>query len=223
MRRSGIVAVLLIAAAIAGLAGWRFATDWRPALAAYPIQGIDVSADTGFVDWPTAHADGVDFAYIRATSGADERDAQFGSNWGDAYAAGVRRGAIHVFSPCRPAVDQANNFIVTVPRTGDALPAALALDVDPACRFVPPRAALIGEVARFARIVERHTGQPILLVISPALEARYALSRALDRPLWATGRFFAPTYTSRAWRMWRANTRRIAAAEQPVGWDVVAP
>ena len=182
-----------------------------------------MSDATGVVDWPTVKAGGADFAYVRATAGADGRDTLFAANWAGIYAAGLRRGAIHHFSLCRLAVDQANNFIVTVPRVSDALPAALVIEPSPECGTPPVRAVLIDEIARFARLVESHTGQPILLRIAPAIERRYRLSAALDRPLWATGDFFPPTYQSRPWRMWRANDlRRIEGLDGPVGWDVVA-
>ena len=169
-------------------------------------------------------AGGADFAYIRATAGSEGRDTRFAANWAGAHAADLRRGAYHRFSLCRLAADQANNFIVTVPRVSDALPAALVIGDSPECGTPPARQVLIDEIARYARMVEAHTGTPLILMIAPDIEKRYDLSRALDRPLWATGNFFPPTYLNRAWRMWRANThRRIDGAEGTVGWDVVAP
>ena len=222
-RRLGVIGPALVLLALLTVIGWAFAISWRPAVETYPLQGVDVSEDTGVVDWATARAGGADFAYIRATAGEDGRDTLFAVNWPATYAAGVRRGAIHQFSLCRLAVDQANNFIVTVPRVSDALPAAIAIDESPECGTPPVRAVLIGEIARFARMVERHTGKPVLLRIAPGIEARYSLARALDRPLWATGNFFPPTYFSRPWRMWRASDmRRIDGAERAVGWNFVA-
>lgn len=222
-RRLRLAGVLAAIAGLLAVVGWAVAIRWHPSLDSYPLQGIDVSEDTGAIDWPTVRAGGADFAYIRATAGVDRRDTQFAANWPAAFAAGLRRGAVHDFSLCRPAVDQANAFIVTVPRADDALPAAVAIDESPECSAPPDRAALIEQVARFAGMVERHTGKPVLLRIAPAIEARYDLARGLNRPLWATGNFVAPTYLSRPWRLWRANAmRRIDGAERAVGWNVVA-
>lgn len=221
LRLFGLWAIVL---AILAAAGWRLASDWRPSASDYPLQGVDVSEDSGAIDWPVVRAGGADFAYIRATSGAKRRDSLFATNWAAAHAAGLRRGALHQFSPCEPAAEQANNFIVTVPRVTDALPAAAAIDDGIDCAAPPDRDALVEAIARFARIVESHTGEPLLLMIPPAIEKRYDLARAFERPFWASRNYFAPTYLSRPWRMWRANAqRRIAGAERPVGWNVVAP
>lgn len=218
--RAGVagLAIVLVAAI-----GWTLATGWRPSTDTYPIQGVDVSEASGAIDWPVVRGGGADFAYILATHGADGRDTLFSANWSGAFAAGVRRGAVHGFSLCRLAVDQANNFMVFVPRVADALPAAVAIDESSDCATPPARQVLVDEVARFVAMVERHTGKPVILQISPAIERTYRLSAALDRTLWATGGVFPPTYFTRGWRIWRANgMRRIDGADHAVGWNVVA-
>ena len=222
-RRVGVIGPAIVIVGLFAVIAWTFAISWRPSSDTYPIQGIDVTENSGVIDWPTVRGSGADFAYIRATMGADGRDTLFAANWGSAYSSGMRRGAVHDFSLCRLAVDQANNFIVVVPRVKDALPAAVAIDESPECGTPPARDVLAGEVARFAAMVESHTGKPVLLRISPAIEGKYRLSALLNRTLWATGSFFPPTYLSRPWRMWRANgMRRIEGADDAVGWDVVA-
>lgn len=223
-RRLARIGLGVLALAMLAAASWWYAVHWHPSLDAYPMQGMDVSADSGAIDWPVARAGGADFAYIRATAGAERRDPLFAANWAGAHAAGVRRGAVHLYKPCEAAGDQANNFIVTVPRVADALPAAVEIDDDAGCAAPPTRAVLIEQLAAFLRTVETHTGKPVMMMIPPAVELRYDLARAFERPLWAGRDYLAPTYLSRPWRMWRANdARRIEAAEQPVGWDVVAP
>lgn len=220
-RRLGLIGLGLGVLAALALAGWWYAIHWRPSATDYPLQGIDVSSQTGAIDWPTVRAAGADLAYIRATASI-YRDPAFAANWSDARAAGLRRGALHVYSFCTSATDQANTFIVTVPRVSDALPAAVS--IGDWCDAWPKRARLIEDLARFARVVESHTGKPLILLITPAIEAKYDLARAFERPVWATGNYFPPTYLSRPWRMWRANgRRRIEGADRAVGWNVVAP
>lgn len=221
-RRAATALPTLALAALAGTIGWQVAVNWHPSIESYPIQGVDVTEAAGAIDWPVVRAAGADFAYLRATQGADGRDILFASHWAGTAAAGLRRGAVHQFSLCRLAVDQADNFMVTVPRVADALPAAVSIDESPECVTPPSRQVLIDEVARFARLVENHTGQPILLRISPAIDRRYRLSVAFNRTLWATGSFFPPTYLGKPWRLWRANRRWVDGADRPVGWDVVA-
>lgn len=219
--RSGALAIVLCLAAI-GL--WVFATRWHPSDKTYVFQGIDVSADQGPIHWPTVAASGVDFAYLRATMGADGRDTQFATSWAEADAAGMRRGALHEWSFCRPAADQANNFNTDVPRADDALPAAVLIDFTADCTARPERGALVDGLKLFITMVEAHTGKPMLLKISGPVEREYQLSAAIDRPLWSMRNFISPSYAARPWRMWQASDmRRIDGLDGPIHWDVVAP
>lgn len=217
--------VLIVAAlALAGVAAWQYATRWRPSADRYPVQGVDVSATDGLVDWNEVAASGADFAYAVATRGASERDPAFEANWQGIEAAGMRRGAVHVFSFCRAGRDQADAFNTTVPHDPQALPPAIDIAYDPACAARPPRAALIGEVTKLAERIEAHMGKPVLLRIARPVESDYDLGGALPRNLWAIGNFIAPSYSARPWRMWRANDmRRVEGIAGPANWDVARP
>lgn len=223
-RRIGWLGALGIVLGLSAVVGWTFAISWRPSRHDYVFQGVDVAEAQGAVDWPTVRAGGADFAYLRATIGADRRDARFADNWAGVYAAGLRRGAIHVWSFCRLAADQANNFNTVVPADSDALPAALEIDFADDCPSRPERAVVIGELRRFLTMVEAHTATPMLLKVSRRVEAAYRLSAALPRSLWSSADFFPPDYATRPWRMWQASDmRRIDGVEGPVHWDVAAP
>ncbi len=221
---TGRVATGAVILALIGLLGWWIVTGWHPSRKTYVFQGIDVSDDQGAIRWPTIAAGGADFAYVRATMGADGRDSRFATNWADVHAAGMRRGALHIWSFCKPAADQANNFNTTVPRVDDALPAAVLIQVSPGCTVQPDRATLIAEIDRFASMVEAHTGTPILLKVAAPVEAQYELSAAIQRPLWSMRNFIPPNYAARPWRMWQASDmRHIDGVTGPVRWNVVAP
>lgn len=222
-KRIAAAAVVLVLAVIAAGTGWLWAQQWRPA-DTYPVQGVDVSDAQGEIEWWTVHAAGADFAYVRATSGAAGRDMRFADSWQALPKTGMRRGAMHQYSLCNLAVDQANNFNTTVPRTRDALPAAVELGFTDDCPARPEASAVVGELRHFLTMVEAHTGKPVLLKISPAFESRYGVTAVVGRPVWAVGNFFPPAYTARPWRMWQASDmRRIDGVEGPVHWDVVRP
>ncbi len=138
-------------------------------------------------------------------------------------AAGLRRGAVHVWSLCENAVDQANAFNTTVPRDDNALPAAIDFDYAEGCEALPERDALVADVRHAASLIEAHTGKPVLLRVSRRFEGDYDLASALPRPIWASGNFLRPDYAERPWRMWRASDiRRIDGIDGPVNWDVAA-
>ncbi len=214
----------LAAIGLAGVGAWSWATAWAPSAERYPLQGIDLPENPRAIEWGSVRAAGADFAYLVATSGADRRDSSFEANWAALPQAGLRRGAVHLYSLCQDATAQANAFNTVVPRAADALPAAVDVDYRADCAARPDQAALARDVARFVERVEAHTGKPVLLRLSRALEGDYAVSASVQRPIWAIGNAFSPGYAARPWRMWRASDlRRIDGVEGPVNWNVVAP
>ncbi len=75
------------------------------------ILGIDVSSYQGSINWSSVKADGVVFAFAKATEGNYYEDADYNANMSNGKAAGVYMGAYHF---CRPGqttpATQANYF-----------------------------------------------------------------------------------------------------------------
>jgi lysozyme len=217
-----ILVALLLAAGWGG--GALFLARWTPDRARYPVQGITVSAASGAIIWPTARAAGVDFAYLVATVGADRRDPTFLNYLDGARGAGLRYGAIHRYSLCDKAGDQATRFMATVPRDAAMLPPAVALDFWPGCDARPSRPQMLAELTVFLNQIEGHEGKRAVLRVSRAMEAAYDLSSGIDRTLWLEGDLFPPDYATRPWVMWTASTwKRVPGIEGAVEWDAVAP
>ena len=82
---------------VSGAAAWWFwwVPSWRPPLEDGERYGIDVSAHQRAIDWQAVAADGIEFAYVKATEGGDFTDRRFADNWAAADAAGLDRGAYH--------------------------------------------------------------------------------------------------------------------------------
>lgn len=220
MKRTGLVLALV---AVAALVAWLYARQWRPDLADYPVQGVEVGAAHGPIDWPRARADGVDFAYLIATDGA-ARDERFAANWAGARAAGVGRGALHRWSLCRPASAQATAFLATVPRDPAALPAALSLAFDEACPRRPPRDTVIADLKLFVAAAETHLAKPVVIKVGKDFEAAYAVTPEIDRTIWAVRGGLEPAYGFRPWVMWQASDiHRADGIDTPVKWIVMRP
>ena len=138
-------------------------TDWPGrAPAQYPVHGIDLSRFQTAVDWRKARANGVNFAFIKATEGGDLVDPMFASHWRAAAAAGVRRGAYHFFYHCGPAAEQARWFIKHVPRTAGALPPVLDMEwtpTSPTCTIRRDGETIRSEARIFLDLIESHYGQ----------------------------------------------------------------
>lgn len=224
MRRRWRVAAigLLILPALLALGAWLYAPHWRPSEARWPVQGIDVSHHQGRIDWAALPEQGVDFAWIKATEGGDHRDRMFAANWAGARAAGIRRGAYHFFTLCRPGADQAANFAAAVPRDPDALPPAIDLEFGGNCSARPSREILLRELGAFLRIVEAHSGRPAILYLTVEFEVHYRISKAVDRPLWLRRIFLRPNFGGRPWTVWQASAfHRLRGIEGGVDWNVL--
>lgn len=217
---AGLLVLMLVAA---GLALW-WAARWTPDREQYPIQGVTIDAGNGEVQWGSIKAAGADFAYVMATTGNKGLDAGFARNMAGARNAGLQVGAVHRYSLCQLATDQAANFIRHVPRRADALPAAIWLDYDDDCPDRPTRALLLSELATFLAQIEAHLGKRSLIAPGPALEGDYQVTRGIARTTWLRRDFFEPDYGAHPWSMWQANDYvRLSGAAGTVGWNVLRP
>lgn len=222
-RRVRIGGGIALSLALVALTGWLIAINWQPDRGAFPVQGVDISEANPPVDWFAVKATGeIQFVYARASMGATGRDERFQMHWAGLFQAGIERGAIHVFSLCQLAADQAGNLVATVPPSPDALPVALDLSFQPGCAAYPERAVVLSEIERFIKGVEGATAKPVILRISPEFEARYQISRAVPRKLWSVQQFFPPAYFDKPWTMWQASrVRRFAGIGGAVNWNVM--
>ena len=217
-------AVLLLALAGGGW-GWWHLHHWTPPRAAYPMQGVEIGAADGTVNWRALKAIGANFAYIDASASAFARDPAFVKNFEDARAIRLQLGAVHQYDPCQPADKQAANFVTVVPRDAAMLPPAVDLDqLAEDCPVKVSDAAVESELTTFLNQIENHTGKPAMLKVSRRFEARYHISAAVDRNLWLVRDRFEPGYAGRPWTLWTANSALANAAdEEPVRWVVVQP
>jgi lysozyme len=174
----------------------------------YPVHGIDLSRFQTQVDWPTARANGVNFAFIKATEGGDMVDPMFESHWRGAGAAGVKRGAYHFFYHCRPAAEQARWFIRHVPRTPGALPPVLDMEwtpFSPTCTLRRDGATIREEARIFLDIVERHYGQRPMIYTTVDFFRDTELWRLKGVEFWLRSVADHPhgVYDGTAWTFWQ--------------------
>ena len=218
-------AVVLTAATILGVAGWLYAIHWRPSEADYPRQGIDVSHHQGMIDWPAvARQRQVDFAYLKASDGADFLDPMFGLNWQGAGKAGIARGAYHYFSLCKPGDAQAANFIGAVPGDGNMLAPAIDLEFGGNCAARPDPETLLVELMVFIRAVEARYRQPVILYLTREFDAGYGISARVNRRLWLRSLVREPKWGARPWSIWQASSfHAVPGIDGRVDWNVWRP
>lgn len=215
-----LVSVAVITTASAATAA-HAARGWHPSERRYPSQGIDVSHHQGSIAWAKLPRQGVDFAYIKATEGADHVDRRFSINWRAARAAGIRRGAYHFFTLCRSGRDQAAHFVRHVPTEAAALPPAVDLEFPGNCPRRPSQAKFHKELGDFLRIVEERYGKRAVLYLTPHFDRRYRVSANFRRQLWLRSIRSEPRFGARRWTIWQSsNSRRLDGVHGRVDWNV---
>lgn len=191
----------------------------RPELAVGERGAIDVSSHQGTIDWPAVARDGTRVAYIKATEGADFVDDAFARNWEGAHLAGIEHGAYHFFTLCRPGLDQAENFLRTVPRDSNALAPVVDLELTGNCAARPSRDDVLHELALFIDRVEADRKTTIMLYVLDDIEAKYFLRHAIERPLWLRSRHRP---IDSAWKLWQVDFEStVTGIDGGVDFDIV--
>ncbi len=94
----------------------------RNQLKNYPVRGVTLDQDNGYIDFDQLRDNGVKFVYLKATQGAAFSDDSFGSNYQRSQGALIPVGVYHYFSFSSSPKDQFNNFIQQVKYNTGSLP-----------------------------------------------------------------------------------------------------
>ena len=213
----GVAAI--VAVALIGAGGWFYYLNFSPDRAKYPVRGIDVSHHQGIIDWRLVAEDDVSFAIIKATEGGDYVDEEFLGNYLVARSLGLAVGAYHFFTLCRPAIEQAENFIRTVPKGEPQLPPVVDIEFSGNCDARPTPEAFAAELAVFTEAVEAAFGQPVMIyLIGEALEAYGDV--VPERQMWVRSLAWHPG--DEDWTVWQYHNRgRVAGIEGDVDLNVL--
>lgn len=127
-------------------------------------QGIDVSHNSGTVDWSQIRSQGYGFAFLKASEGMTLTDSAFAANWPQVKQAGLLRGAYHFYVTEDDPTAQAQLFtsIVTL------LPGDLAPVVDIEAIGQGTQPGLAGRLQTFVSLLEAHYGIKPILYTSPS-------------------------------------------------------
>jgi lysozyme len=214
----GLLALLVLGCAALGV-GYMYFISFSPDRDAYPLRGIDVSNHQGLIDWRRVAADDVSFAIIKATEGGDWVDKSFTRNVAAAKEAGLAVGAYHFFTFCRPAVEQARNFIATVPRDQAWLPPVVDIEFHGNCPQRPTPEELSAELKAFLDPVEAHFGKPAVIYLIGEAEDRYSAIMP-DRLRWVRSLSLHPGHEG--WVYWQYhNMGRVDGIEGDVDLNVL--
>jgi lysozyme len=173
----------------------------------YGVIGVDVSHHQGTIDWPTLAADGIAFAYIKATEGGNFRDGNFALNWSGAARIGLPRGAYHFFTLCKSGADQARNFIATVPLDAQALPPVVDAESMGPCSSGTPIADVPQELEAFLAALAGHYGRRPLIYTTAEFHDAYLQGQFPNDRFWIRSLVFPPLWRYRQWILWQYHDR----------------
>lgn len=167
-------------------------------------QGVDVSHHNGAIDWPKVAADGISFAFLKASEGQSYRDNTFTGHLKAARAVGVLVGAYHFVNATTEAAAKAEaaNFANAISAAGGAelldLPPVMDYENNPGNLSKPQ----INAVAiAFLTEVERLTGRRPMIYTGSSFASNFGPLQS-PYPLWiARYSVVVPPDTS-AWSKW---------------------
>lgn len=135
---------------------------WGPARKRKGHYGIDVSHYQKDIQWSKVAADSiphpVNFVFIKATQGKDMVDAHFKQNWDDAQAHKFRIGAYHFYKYKDDPLEQAANYIRTVPLSKGHLRPIIDVELDCSTCTEPgiPTPQMITNLKKYLTALEEH-------------------------------------------------------------------
>jgi lysozyme len=223
VRSIGIIALILLL--LAGVSVWLFEQGYvrfnYPDRQTYPVWGIDVSHHQGDIDWHAVAKDpnAIQFVFMKATEGGDFKDTRFAENWRESEQAGIMRGAYHFFTFCKPGLEQAANFIDSVPVEKQALPPVIDFEFVGNCQAGTTTLNPSKEAIIMAQRVQQVYQQPPIFYVTYAAYERYLKGKLTGYPIWIRDIFRTPSRTD--WTFWQFSNRgRIAGIKGPVDLNV---
>lgn len=171
------------------------------------LHGVDVSKWQGTIDWPMVRADGIDYAFIRASYGQTGVDTTFDANWAGASSAGVLRGAYHYFNPAYSGVTQAMNMLAQFDDPLDLGELPIVVDVEESAG-APIPATYAARVKEFVDTIVAQTGRTPMIYTGGSFWDTYVASSTFSSaPVWVAHYFNDRTTshcpnTPDAWPSW---------------------
>lgn len=151
----------------------------------YEVMGVDVSDYQGVIDWEMLEAQGVRFAFIKATEGSGYADGSFRRNITAAADTDIRISAYHFFSFDSAGETQADNFIRTVGDSELDMPPAVDIEYygDKALHK-PSRSETREKLGALLERLEQHYGVKPVIYTTLSAYLRYVRRDFSDYPLW---------------------------------------
>ena len=189
------------------------------------LDGIDVSAVQGLIDWNAVQASGlVHFAICKATEGPSFVDSQFKNNWNAIKRMGMVRGAYHFGRTQNDPVTEADHFVNAVKSAGELGQGdLLVLDIEVSTvvgqQFIDWVLAWCERVEQSTSITPMiYTGGPFFNLHGGTPDPE-TIKRVSHFPLWLAAYVVNPAgyipveWKDLGWRLWQRAGDQAAAGD----------
>ncbi|WP_124726706.1 GH25 family lysozyme [Staphylospora marina] len=170
----------------------------------YEVRGLDVSHYQGRIDWERVGKDeDIRFVFIKATEGKTLVDRRFRENWSGAKAQGLKVGAYHFFTTKSTGLEQAENFIRTVPKEPDSLPPVIDVEI----HLGHDRNNIRNELETLRSSLEKHYGKAPVFYVTYDTWRTYISRDFGEHPVWIRDIYTHPDLDGKEWLFWQYANR----------------
>lgn len=165
----GWVLVGVFVLALIGFFGWH--SHRQSALQNYPVRGVSVSQDDGYIDFHQLQSAKLKFVYLKGTSGASYLDDRFNDGYQRAIGTQMQVGVYQEFSFTSSAEKQYKYFVQQIGANTGNLPIAIHVTYYGKYAQQAPDARTQGKkLAQLIRLLSERYGQNCIVWTTPAIQ-----------------------------------------------------
>ena len=186
------------------------------------VAGFDVSEYQGTIQWDQVKTVedtfALSFVFIRATAGKNRVDKKFATNWKQAKANGLIRGAYHYYRPNENSIKQAELFIKTVHLLKGDFPPVLDIENLPKTQSVD---SLKVGLKRWLKKVEDHYKVKPIIYSGERYYKDFLKDDFKGYPFWIANYNFFVENIKDDWLFWQFTEKgTIPGIEGPVDLNI---
>ena len=206
MKKFKIVLKMLLVFLLIAFIAYQMAVKLREdTIKNHEVRGVDVSAYQAEIDWKILEAEGVDFAFIKATEGSSFKDRYFEKNIKNIADTGIVPGAYHFLSFESEGTAQAENFISSVDKDSIALPPVIDIELYGEFKTKPASAEKVGKIMddMIDALYEEYGRYPIIYTTRRAY-LLYISGKYKNCDIWISDVLSTPSLPDgREWTFWQ--------------------
>ncbi|QEA59482.1 1,4-beta-N-acetylmuramidase [Leuconostoc koreense] len=163
--------LLILSGIVCSFTVWIFAkpvvTQTNTIPSGFSVLGVSINQTSNYVDFNNLASNGVDFVYMRTTSGSSIMDGGYESSFSRAKSANLKVGTIHVYDASVTAATQAQYYIDNVENNIGELPIAISVTADQISTATSKQ-----RLASLIQILASHYNHDMLLYTTPNVQKK---------------------------------------------------